>query len=147
MTNFDIIGVLRTYATAKGWVFLSGENSYKNYELTQASLTKGKIVFAAECKSDVEQKNKTIIKIKYTCSLMLGEKTEATGIAVSSMDETYIQKYDARLLALTTLLATTIGDIACTNQLDISNYTMEENLNTFNENLDFIVTTVTLTQG
>ncbi len=146
MTNFDIIGTLRTYAASKGWIFLSGSNWYQNYELSQATLTAGKIILAADFDASPTIKNSRIIGIKYTGLMMLGEKTESTGAAISSLDETYIQKYDARLLALMTLLASTIGDIACANELDIESLTFKVGLNKFDENADFSIATVNFIQ-
>ena len=146
MTNFDIIGTLRTYAASKGWVFLSGTSWYQNYELSQATLTAGKIILAVDFDASPTIKNSRIIGIKYTGLMMLGEKTESTGAAISSLDETYIQKYDARLLALMTLLASTIGDIACANELDIESLTFKVGLNKFDENADFSIATVNFIQ-
>jgi hypothetical protein len=145
MTNFDIIGTLRTYAVAKGWVFLSGASWYQNYELSQATLTAGKIILAVDFDASPIIKNNKILQVKYNGLMMLGEKTETTGTAESSFDETYIQKYDARLLALMTLLASTIGDVACTNELDIDSLNFKVGLNKFDENADFVIATVNFT--
>jgi len=145
MTNFDIIGVLRTYAAAKGWVFLSGASWYQNYELSQATLTAGKIILAVDFEASPVIKNKKVLQVNYSGLMMLGEKRES--LTESSLDETYIQKYDARLLALMTLLASTIGDIACTNELDIQNLSFKVGLNKFDENADFVIGTLNLIQG
>lgn len=145
MTNFDIIGVLRTYAATKGWIFLSGAEFYQNYELTQAALTANKVILGVMFTAKPTIKNKKVITIQYIGKMMLGEKRETT--TESSLDETFIQKYDRRLLALSTLLATTVGDVACTNELDISNINFDMKLNAFDENIDGVECSLTFTQG
>lgn len=145
MTNFDIIGVLRTYAASKGWVFLSGAEFYQNYELTQAALTSNKIILGVFFTARPTIKNKKVISIQYVGKMMLGEKRETT--TESSLDETFIQKYDRRLLALSSLLATTIGDVACTNELDVNGLVFDMKLNAFDENIDGVECSLTFTQG
>lgn len=146
MTNFDIIGTLRTYAAAKGWVFLAGDRPYQNYELSQSSLTKGKIVLGVDFQAKPEYVNGKIISISYTGIMRLGEKTELTGSAEASQDETFIQKYDARLFALMVLLGSTIGDIACTNELDVIGVDFPLTLNMFDEQVDFVGASLTFKQ-
>ena len=47
MTNFDIIGALRTYATANDWVFLAGVNAYQNYSASQQEYKNGQLILGA----------------------------------------------------------------------------------------------------
>lgn len=145
MTNFDLIGVLRNYAATKGWIFLSGAEFYQNAELTRATLTANKVILGVMFTAKPSIKNGKVISIQYNGKLMLGEKFETT--TTSSLDELFIQKYDRRLLTLMTLLATTIGDIACTNELDISGLNFDMKLNAFDENIDGVECSVTFTQG
>ena len=144
MTKFDIIGTLRTYAAAKGWIFLSGASWYQNYQATQANLTVSTIVLGVDFDASPTIINKSITSIRYRGTMMLGRKKETT--TESSQDETFIQKYDNRLLALTPLLASTIGDVACTNELEVTSCDFKLGLNMLDENLDFVIGNVTLTQ-
>lgn len=145
MTNFDIIGVLRTYAASKSWVFLSGAEYYQNAELTRAALTTNTIILGVFFTARPTIRNGKVISIQYVGKMMLGEKKEAT--TESSLDELFIQKYDRRLLALSTLLATTIGAVACTNELDVSGLVFDMKLNAFDENIDGVECSLTFTQG
>ena len=145
MTNFDIIGVLRTYAASKGWVFLSGAEAYQNYEISQSELPTNKIIMGVRFTAQPVIRNKSVVSIRYIGVVMLGQKKETT--TISELDETFIQKYDRRLLALSTLLSTTIGEVACNNELDVGNVNFEMILNRFDENIDCVDATLTLVQG
>lgn len=150
MTDFDLIGTLRTYSTTQGWIFLSGAEFYQNYELTRKALDEGigsnKYIFGARFSAKPTFKNGVIISIRYDGSLMLGQKAEPEG-TYSSLDETFIQKYDNRLLDLMTLLATTIESIACANELDVSNVNFDMIVNRFDENIDGVECSITFIQG
>ena len=145
MTNFDIIGVLRTYAASKDWVFLSGPDWSKNWELTQATLTSGKYILGVDFDATPTIRNKLVGQIKYNGTILLGEKFEST--TESSLDELFIQKYDRRLLTLTGALAAMVGDVACSNELDVDSINIKLALNKFDENIDYAIAEVTLTQG
>lgn len=144
MTNFDIIGVLRTYAASKSWIFLSGPDWSKNWELTQATLTANKYILGVDFDATPTIRNKLIGQIKYSGTILLGQKFEST--TESSMDEVFIQKYDRRLLNLTQQLASMVGDIACSNELDVDSINIKLALNKFDENIDYAIADVTLTQ-
>lgn len=150
MIEFDLIGTLRTYAQTQGWVFLSGAEFYQNYELTAKTLydglNGGKLVLGSKFNAKPNFKNGSITSIQYTGSLMLGQKTDLAGTE-SSLDETFIQKYDRRLLDLMTLLATTIESIACTNELDVTGVSFEMVVNRFDENIDGVECSITFIQG
>ena len=150
MTNFDIIGTLRTYAASKSWIFLSGAEFYQNYEITRSTLDAGlaaeKLILGAKFNAKPTFKNGVITSIQYSGSLMLGRKSETEG-TYSNLDETFIQKYDNRLLELMTLLGTAIGTIACANALDVSNVNFDMVVNRFDENIDGVECSITFIQG
>lgn len=145
MTNFDIIGVLRTYAASKGWVFLSGAEFYQNAELTRSTIAANQTILGVMFTARPTIKNKKVTSIQYVGKMFLGEKKETT--TESSLDELFIQKYDRRLLALSTLLATTIGDVACSNDLDVNGLVFDMKLNMFDENIDGVDCSLTFIQG
>lgn len=167
MQNYDIIGTLRTYATAKGWAFLSGDKFYQNYEADQHNYINNQNILAAEFSANTVFRNGGITSINYAGILMLGIKFDNDGTpniidnpltplvdetanfndgTPANLDELFIQKYDRRLLSLMQLLSNTIIDFACTNELSISNANFTLALNKFDTNIDFAVCNVTFIQ-
>jgi hypothetical protein len=146
MDRFDLIGALRTYAETRGWAFLSGEAWMQNYEATQSELTPAQLILGADFKSSPQFRGGLIDSIKYTGGLILGRKFESLTDTESTLDETYIQKYDARLKELSTLLAAQISDFACTNSLEVEGVTFAPELNKFDTNIDFMAASLTFVQ-
>ena len=145
MDNFDIVGVLRTYATAQGWLFFYGSNAYQNFE-ADAAIYQEQLVLTADFTARPTYTNGRVMTIQYNGVVMLGRKSEIEG-TLSSLDETMIQKYDRRLLELMQLLSNALGSIACSNELEISSANFRLDINKFDTNIDFIAGEVTLIQG
>ena len=146
MTNFDLIGELQTYAAAHSMQFLSGASFNQNYEASQNEYENGQLVLTAEFDAaPAFSAAGKIGSITYTGLLGLGRKFEEV-TTMSTLDETFIQKYNARLLELMQLLSVAIADFACENELEVTNCQMAMQLNKFDTNIDFVVATITLVQ-
>ena len=167
MQNFDLIGALRTFATSKGWVFLSGPTSIQNYEASQQEYVNGQIVMSADFTAAPDYTNAgKISEITYNGVIALGRKCDDDGTenipddpetpedetvnyndgTASSLDETFIQKYDRRLLELMTLLSNNIAEFACDNELEITAANFRMETNKFDTNIDFVAGTITIIQ-
>lgn len=153
MQQFDIIGAWRTYATniIRGWVFLAGDKFHQNYEASKYTFTPDQIILSCFFRAGVVyNESNGINNITYTGTIALGRKiddnTNPTPDTVSSLDETFIQKYDNRLLELSQLLASTLKDFSCTNQLSITSCNMDMFLNRYDENIDFVEAQITFDQ-
>jgi hypothetical protein len=83
--------------------------------------------------------------VRYTGSILLGRKVDADGTD-ASLDETYLEKYDARLLELMQLLVIFIGQFGCDNELDIEGLELPHAINRFDSNIDFVGGNVTFVQ-
>lgn len=168
MNNFDLIGKLRTYASTNGWVFLSGTSAIQNYEASQNEYKNGQLVLAADFNAAPQFTNAgKISQITYNGILMLGIKLDDDGTPAieddeetpavdetevfsdgtpANLDETFIQKYDRRLLDLMTLLANHIAAFACANELDVTGADFRLETNKFDTNIDFVAGTITFVQ-
>lgn len=155
MNNFDLIGALRTFSSAKGWAFLSGDNFFQNYEASKNDYTPGQLILGVDpplATPKITQAGK-IESITYQGLLMLGRKfesdleTPASVTTISNLDETFIQKYDRRLYELMNTLSTNLIAFSCSHELDILASQFELKLNTLDENVDFVVCSITLKQG
>lgn len=146
MTNFDLIGELRTYAAANSMQFLSGAQWNQNYEASQKDYENGQLVLTVDFEAvPVFSRGYKISEIRYEGVIALGRKFEETP-TMSSLDETFIQKYDNRLLDLMTMLSNAISDFACDNELEVLNVRMAMQLNKFDTNIDFIAASITFVQ-
>jgi len=146
MTNFDLIGALADYAAANSMQFLSGANFYQNYEASQIEYENGQLVLTAEFSAaPAFSRGFKVGEIRYEGILAIGRKFEET-TTMSTLDETFIQKYNARLLDLMTLLSNIIADFSCDNELEVTGCRMDMQLNKFDTNIDFIAATITFVQ-
>ena len=140
---FDIVGKLRTFAEAKGWIFIYGNDQYANYHATMGDLDK--LVLVVDLNgSPVYSKEGSIEDMVFTGGIMLGQKREAESETESSLDETMIQKYDRRLKYLTETLFISLGDFGCANGYSITQLNARFDINKFDESMDFIAATITL---
>lgn len=145
MTNFDIIGAIQTYCTANDYHFISGDSFYINADLSRLEIKTGDIIITALFTASPEYSDGVINKITYNGVLSCGIKIDLTG-EVASLDETYQQKYDRRLLSLMGILSNAISDISCNNSLDVTGVKLLAMINRFAENIDYIEGTVTFIQ-
>jgi len=138
MTFFDIIGSLRTYATSKGWKFGVGDDYYKNADLNVMNFAKDQLILLVdfECSPTFTATGANVKSVEYVGYLFLGRKFEtALKGTEANLDETYLQKYDNRLLELLQLLALNISTFACANGLDIVSSKFTNQINKFDQNI------------
>jgi hypothetical protein len=141
---YDLIGQLKSYADTQGWCFLYGDNFHQNYEATRQDIRKGDLILGADpflATPSITQSGK-VESIIYTGLIMLGRKYEDTSI--SSLDETYYQKYVNRLKELMQLLSTHLISFSCDNELTIESSQFELSINRLDENVDFVICSITL---
>lgn len=167
MQVYDIIGALRTLATTNGWAFLSGSSSMQNYEASQNEYINGQLVLIAEFNArPIMTRAGKLDSIRYNGVVGLGIKFDDDGTdnieddpetpenetktfndgTPSSLDETFIQKYDRRLLTLMQTLSTNLLSFACANELTIVDADFRLELNKFDTNIDFVIGTITFEQ-
>ena len=142
MEQFGIIRALQTAATNNGWRFISGDRYYRNAEL-MGKIDVGEIVMTGFCNSMTPRYvNSQIDRITYSAEIMLGRKFDEIG-DTSSLDETFIQKYDRRLEELAKLIAVFIASFSCEHRLTIQSANYQYFINVYDENLDFVGGTIT----
>jgi hypothetical protein len=145
MDNYDLIGALKAYADSQGWVFLSGTSAYQNYEASQNEYEDEQLVLAADFDARPDIAIGSVEQISYQGVLMLGRKFDADSTP-ASLDETYYQKYLARLKELMGLLSGVIITFSCANELDVLDVIMRMDIDTFDTNIDFVAATITFVQ-
>jgi len=148
MDKFDLIGALKTFAADNNMHFLSGDNFNQNYEASQKTYDDGQFVLTADYNAGVAfSRGGAIGDITYTGILALGRKfEELPATTVSNLDETFIQKYDARLLELMSKICEVIKDFMCEHELEVPLADFRLELNKFDTNIDFVAGNVTFIQ-
>jgi len=158
MTRGDIVGALKSYATGKGWHFIFGNDQYVSAdrhdylpnEIVMTCLFNPPIPTFAEYSSAVQS-------YSYTGSIMIGRKFEeiteiiddepvVVSKTMAELDETMGQKYDRRLLELSTFAINEMGAFACSNQLQLIVTSSEFVQNIMSDNIDFVLYNVTFTE-
>ena len=138
MEQFGLIKALQADCANKDWRFVSGDRWYRNAEITkQGGLDVGEIVMTAFMNNAQPRfVNSVIDRITYSAEIMLGRKFDEIG-DTSSLDETFIQKYERRLEELAKLMATFLASFACEHRLTIQSSTFQFYLNQTDECIDF----------
>jgi hypothetical protein len=138
MTKFDIIGALRSYCVVEGIKFIwQYDEFYANIAATQQYGVNEKIL-VVDLKPLPQTVGTKVGDITYSGLFMLGQKFDTGGLA-ASLDETALQKYDRRLLALTSSLVNTATDFACDNGLMLTFSQIDYLFNAFDSGIDFVV--------
>lgn len=145
MDKFDIIGELRRAAIERGWVFCAGDKFYQNIEMTSNDIGYGQLILVAQFDSRPTITNGRVMGITYNGSILLGCKFDDDGTS-ASLDETYLEKYDRRLLSLMQSLGNFLGELECAAGLSISQVEMPNAINQFDTNIDFVGGTVVIMQ-
>ena len=145
MKEFGIIDSLINYCETKNWHILVGDNWYQNYESDQKNYKAGDLVMLCPAWTMQPQYNSShqLFQLTYTGPIALGSKFERNG-TVSSLDETFLQKYRNRLACLTQEFATFAKEFQCQHDVSMS-MTIRPDLNKFDTNIDFMAAIVTIT--
>ena len=147
MTAFDLIGALRTYASSLGWHFLYGDSFMRNFEATKNTYASGDLILMSDpfTATPVYSTNgNKLISISYSGLLALGRKRET--LTESNLDETWLQKYDNRLLTLLGTLSSNLITFSCAQELTLQAVNLAMNVNQLDENIDFVTGTLTFLQ-
>jgi hypothetical protein len=144
MDHFGLVDVLRDYCEEKEYIFIYGSDAYANIQMDINNNEAGKIILVGDFTCAPTYTGGIITELRYTGLLLIGQKREYE--SESSLDESPIQKFDRRLKALSTLLTTILSDLACENELEVTNVTLRYDLNKFDLNADFVACSLTLVQ-
>lgn len=144
MDLFSLVDALRSYCTNHNWHFIYGNDAYTNAQADNKKYNPGDLIMVADFSVSPVYAGGRVIECQYQGVIMLGRKNEAQ--TKSTLDETPIQKYDRRLKDLTLLLANACGDIACSNELEITSANFKMDMNKFDLNADFVAGSITFVQ-
>ena len=151
MIRFGLLSALRTYAQTKGIVFFMGADQYVNAIADKNKINDNQLILVAMFSVQPKKDGNGTDIHEYVGKLALGRKRESVTVGqtttktVATLDETFEQKYDRRLLDLTGKLNDLVKEVACQNELIVVSFKMEMKLNQFDLNADFVDSSITLT--
>ncbi len=138
--SLDFIGYLKEYCDEKHIYLIAGPKDYQNAIIDKHIYAAYDLILLADLTFSPSFEEFGVTT--YTGTIGLGQKREE--MTVSSLDETFQQKYDRRLLKLSETLVTIFRDMECTNDIEIQSFTGSYALNKFDLNADFVVANITI---
>lgn len=136
MDKFTIASTLKAYALSKGWKVLMGDRYHQNAQASKETYSVGEIVIAIFPFTSVIPRSRAAFgEVSYRSVILLGRKFET--LTHANLDETYTQKFDNRLKELIPLLANSVKEFACSNELDYSGEIADE-IDNFDTDIDFV---------
>lgn len=134
-----IIDDLRLYCKENNITFVLGNQSYANAVLDSEEYEVNELIMICDFNNSFGVFGSTIINDTYSGVLSLGRKRESSleeGITESSLDETYIQKYDRRLSYLHNKLKDIIREFHCQFEYTPQNINTKLDINQYDLNID-----------
>lgn len=145
MEAFELITKLSEYATAKGWIFINGDEYYSNAD-ADVEIAAGQLVLRVDLTATPTRGiGNRLTKINYNGLIGLGIKVDSDG-KQADLDESFSQKYERRLKFLSQTLAMEAQSIACVNNLQIVSEQYIYAINRFDMNIDFVYGTINFEQ-
>ena len=143
MEKYGLISELKSYAEENQMAWIYGDNFHRNIELSKNQLIDNQLILGSDPFIAIPKftNHGKLEAITYNGLMLLGIYTD---VIKSTIDETYQQKYDNRLKELMQLLSTHIIAFSCDNELTILNSQFELSINTYDENIDFVLCSISL---
>jgi len=143
MDRLDFISYLRCYCISNKIYFAAGESDYVNAIADQNLFKNYDLIMCADLTLTPNFSESGVSSVTYNGYISLGRKREQT--TFSSIDETFIQKYDNRLKDLVSMLVNFFNNLSCMEAATINSCTMDYLLNRTDVNIDFVSASVSIT--
>lgn len=148
----NVVSDIKTLAESEGYAWIHGPRDYANYELTTKDITDTEFIFIllpVITSSNSITDFKLVSEWSLDIQIMFGQKFDvaaetATTEQVSSIDETYNQKYDRRIYNLAATLFAFIEQWLCGSVYRLQSLRIDEEVNQFDENADFVIGQLTI---
>lgn len=141
--KLNLIGLLRHFCKDNGIFFIAGPKDYQNAVMDYHTYDKYELILVADFTFKPIMTDNDIDAVQYNGTLALGRKNEMN--TTSSLDETFQQKYDSRLLELSKILCDLLLQLQCEYDATIDSATMSYALNQYDLNCDFVSSDIQLT--
>lgn len=145
--KLNLIGSLRTYCNVNNICFIPGPTAYQNAVMDYHIYENNELILVADLQFRPVFGENSLEEVTYQGTLALGRKREDndTQCTVSSLDETFEQKYDRRLEELSSLLTELLLNLQCEYNYNIDSVRMSYALNQYDLNADFVSADIQIT--
>lgn len=149
MVKFGLLSAIRDYSLSKGYAFFMGADEYINAIMDKKKYANNEYIVVAMFSAKPIKDNSSSDIIEYTGKIAFGRKCETKTVGAvttkttSSLDETFEQKYDRRLLDLMQKVDIMVKELSCINELEVTSFSIDMSINRFDLNADFVDTNIT----
>lgn len=136
-----IIDDLREFCKENNITFILGNQAYVNAIVDSEEYEVNELLLICDFNNSFGIFGSTIINDTYPGVLSLGRKKESSldeGITESSLDETYIQKYDRRLSYLHNELKSILRRFTCQYEYTLQSINTRLDINQYDLNIDCV---------
>lgn len=137
----NIKDIIKTQAISDSYLFNYGTKPYVSWELLDQDLKNGQTIInmLPEIERGLYASGRpTISSVEYSVFIQVGRKWDLGNATYSSLDETFEQKYDNRLVELYGLSRRFVQSIACMNNFEMVSYRAQAEINQYATSLDLI---------
>ena len=141
--KLNLIGILRDYCDREHLYFIPGPAAYQNAIMDQSIYADNDLILVCDLQFSPVFGENSLDEVQYNGTIALGRKREVS--SVSSLDETFAQKYDRRLKELSNLLTELLLSLQCEHNFVIDSARMSYSLNEYDLNADFVSSEIQIT--
>ena len=141
--KLNLIGILRDYCDREHLYFIPGSAAYRNAIMDQSVYSSNDLILVCDLNFSPVFGENSLNEVQYNGTIALGRKRELQ--TVSSLDETFEQKYDRRLIELSNLLTELLLSLQCQHNFVIDSAQMSYSLNEYELNADFVSAEIQIT--
>ena len=141
--KLNLIGILRDYCNREHLYFIPGSGAYQNAIMDQSVYAANDLILVCDLNFSPVFGENSLNDVQYNGTIALGRKRELQ--TFSTLDETFEQKYDRRLMELSNLLTELLLSLQCQHNFIIDSAQMSYNLNEYDLNADFVSSEIQIT--
>jgi hypothetical protein len=141
--KLNLIGILRDYCNREHLYFIPGPDAYRNAIMDQSIYAANDLILVCDLQFSPVFGENSLNDVQYNGTIALGRKREIASVA--TLDETFEQKYDRRLMELSNLLTELLLSLQCEHNFVIDSAQMSYALNEYDLNADFVSAEIQMT--
>jgi hypothetical protein len=141
--KLNLIGILRDYCNREHLYFIPGSDAYRNAIMDQSIYAANDLILVCDLQFSPVFGENSLNEVQYNGTIALGRKREIASVA--TLDETFEQKYDRRLMELSNLLTELLLSLQCEHNFVIDSAQMSYALNEYDLNADFVSAEIQMT--
>ena len=141
--KLNLIGILRDYCDREHLYFIPGPAAYQNAIMDQSVYAANELILVCDLQFSPVFGENSLNEVQYNGTIALGRKREVS--TFSTLDETFEQKYDRRLMKLSNLLIELLLSLQCQHNFVIDSAQMSYSLNEYDLNADFVAAEIQIT--